>query len=96
MRQIVEYIHKNLAYPMLSTENIAAKFHLSPPHLRRLFHRELATAPMKFVTGCRLVEQISLYCGYKFASNFTNAFIQHYGISPSAFRKNAHPNMRKK
>lgn len=108
MQQIVEYIHENLANPTLSTENIAAKFHLSPPHLRRLFHRELATSPMKFLTGRRLefaqqlllessfnIEQVSLYCGYKHASNFTNAFIQHYGASPSAFRNSAHLEMRK-
>lgn len=108
MQQIVAYIHDNLANPGLSTENIVARFHLSPPHLRRLFHHDLATSPMKFLSQCRLefaqqlllessfnIEQVSLYCGYKYASNFTNAFTQHYGASPSAFRNNAHPDMRK-
>ena len=108
MQNIVDYIDQNLASPLLSTETIAAKFHLSPVHLRRLFHRELSTSTMKFVAARRLefaqqlllessfnIEQISHYCGYKYPSNFTHAFLQHYGTSPSSFRNSAHVNVRK-
>ena len=107
MQKIIAYIDENLANPSLSTESIAAWFHLSPAHLRRLFHRELSLSTMKFVSTRRLefaqqlllessfnIEQVSRYCGFKYASNFTNAFIQHCGVSPSAFRNRAHPDMR--
>lgn len=102
IRNMLAYIDDNLANSNLSTENIAAKFHLSPVHLRRLFHQTVALSPMKFITLRRLefsrqlllessfnIKQISRYCGYKHSSNFSNAFLQHYGISPSALRQAA-------
>lgn len=100
MRNIIAYIDENLANPTLSTENIATRFHLSAVHLRRLFHQAVSLSPMKFITLRRLefsrqllaessfnIKQISQYCGYKHSSNFSNAFLQHYGISPSALRQ---------
>jgi AraC-like DNA-binding protein len=100
MRTILAYIDEHLANPNLSTENIAAKFHLSPVHLRRLFHKAVAMSPMKFITLRRLefsrqlllessfnIKQISRYCGYKHSSNFSNAFLQRYGVSPSSLRQ---------
>lgn len=100
MRKMIAYIDENLASPMLSAERIAAQFYLSPVHLRRLFQQELGISTMKFVARRRLefarqllressfsIEQISHYCGYKYPANFTNAFVRHFGISPSAFRQ---------
>jgi len=108
MRKMVAYIDENLASSLLSAEKIAAQFHLSPVHLRRLFQQELGISTMKFVAGRRLefarqllressfnIEQIALYCGYKYPANFTNAFLHHFGVSPSAFRQGARPDGRK-
>lgn len=108
IQKMIEYINANLSNLQLSTDLIARRFHLSPAHLRRLFQRELGTSVMKFVARRRLefaqqlllessfnIEQISRFCGYKYPSNFTNAFVQHYGISPSDYRHSAQNNVPK-
>lgn len=100
LQDIIEFIDANLPNHQLSTDRLAAQFHLSPSHLRRLFRHATDTSPMQFVKQRRLefaqqlllessltIAQISRYCGYKYPPNFTNVFLQHFGESPRSFRE---------
>jgi len=101
VRKILEYITDNLSRSELNTEMIAAHFNCSPTHLRRMFQAQLSTSLMKFLTQKRMefaqqlllessfnIEQISEYSGYRYQSNFTHAFLRHFGVSPSQYRTN--------
>ncbi len=74
--------------------------HVSPSHLRRLFHRVHKKSPravleeLKFQRARGLLENneltlevIALGCGYSDASALSRAFRKHCGKPPSAFRR---------
>ena len=80
-------------------EDVARAAHVSPAHLRRLFHESLQNAPkevfdqIRFQRAMQLltdtdksVGEISLACGYEEQSSFTRAFKRRFGCSPRALR----------
>ncbi|MDP0496758.1 MAG: AraC family transcriptional regulator [Verrucomicrobiota bacterium JB024] len=88
-------------------EDVARAVHLSPAHLRRLFHESLQNAPkevfdqirfqraMQLITDTDLpVGEISLACGYEEQSSFTRAFKRRFGTSPRALRSAGQPGKR--
>lgn len=79
---------------------LAALLDLSPFHFARSFKAAFGTPPHAYVSGQRMaagarllrstrktVEQIAVATGYASAAHFTHAFRQHWGITPTAYRR---------
>ncbi|MGE9294328.1 MAG: helix-turn-helix transcriptional regulator, partial [Puniceicoccales bacterium] len=80
-------------------EEVARAVHVSPAHLRRLFHESLQNAPkevfdqLRFQRAMQLITDtdqsvgdIALACGFEEQSSFTRAFKRRFGASPSKLR----------
>ncbi len=80
-------------------EEVARAVHLSPAHLRRLFHQITGASPhasfrrLRFEAAIALMadptltlEQIALDTGFGSASAFSRAFRSHFGTSPGSYR----------
>ena len=96
------YIQTNLN-EVLTVERIAAHSYVSPPHLNRLFRRELNQSVMQWATAQRMemarsllletdlpIGRISAMSGYRHAEHFSRAFSKANGASPLAFRLSQH------
>lgn len=77
----------------------AQAIHVSPAHLRRLFHRVLHASPRTVLERLRLqradqmllgsslpLDEIATACGYSSASTFCRAYHRHHGRSPGSTR----------
>lgn len=84
----------------LSLDEIAAQFGVSKFHLIRLFKRYADTTPMEYLQNLRMkrscallstancsVKEIAEQLGYSNPYHFSKMFKQHFGISPSDFKK---------
>lgn len=104
----IDFINEHFDKPELTVDAVAASVHLSSAHLRRMFQQELSISVAQFLTKKRLefarqlllessfnIKQVSVYAGYKYPANFTHAFAQHFGVSPTAFRHNTISDVRK-
>jgi len=81
-----------------SLERMAARVSVSPRHLRRMFHDELSTTPVRFVESVRidaakrlLIEGSSVSIaaresGFGSAESLRRTFALRVGVSPSAYR----------
>jgi transcriptional regulator GlxA family with amidase domain len=81
-----------------SLDEMAARVSVSPRHLRRLFHDELATTPARFVESVRIdaakraliaglsVSAAAREAGFGSAETLRRAFVARVGASPSAYR----------
>jgi len=81
-----------------SLERMAARVAVSPRHLRRMFHDELSTTPVRFVESVRidaakrlLIEGSSVSIaaresGFGSAESLRRTFALRVGVSPSAYR----------
>lgn len=101
---IEDFLRTNLGDSALNTQRIAAEFHVSPTHLRRLFAKEMHTSPVAYLSSLRLekakqlllsrpelsVAEIARECGYASIYYFSQAFRQAVGKSPSEYRGQAH------
>jgi AraC-like DNA-binding protein len=80
-------------------DSLAAKYHVSPEHLRRLCRHELGRSPMEHLTFIRMqraqelltssedkLETIAKRVGYRSATVFSRAFVRSIGMQPSAYR----------
>lgn len=78
---------------------VAEAVHLSPAHLRRLFHRERGCAPQRAMTeaqferalelmrdGSLTLEAVAENAGFGSASAFSRAFKGQFGVSPKTYR----------
>ncbi len=92
-----EHMHEN---PGL--DDVAQAAHVSPAHLRRLFHESLQNAPkevfdqlrfqraMQLLTDTSLpVAEVALACGFEEQSSFSRAFKRRFGSSPRELRSGA-------
>lgn len=82
-----------------SQSQVASRFHMSSPTLRRRLQNEgqtfrdlldgvrMAYALSYLQTTCRSIDDIAHACGYASASRFAVRFRQRYGLSPRALRK---------
>lgn len=79
---------------------VAQAVHISPTHLRRLFHKIRGASPQEAFTEIQFkrvkwlmrdssitFEQISEICGFGSASAFSRAFSKKFGISPKQYRQ---------
>ncbi len=81
-----------------SLDACAAHLDLSRRQIERLFHRYLATTPVRYMNDLRLqrgrallgetdmkVTEVAVACGYASTSHFSKSFRKKYGVSPYRF-----------
>lgn len=83
-----------------SAEQVAQRLGISDRHLRRIFEAQLGVSPLQYLQTRRLlsakqlladtrlpVTEIALVSGFGSVRRFNAAFVHHYGLSPSALRR---------
>ncbi len=94
------YIERTLDASLRVSE-IARQVHISPFHFQRLFFAYMGEPINQYITARRLERaatilvdrhetnllHLALDCGFQTHSAFSRAFRNHFGISPSTFRK---------
>ena len=83
-----------------SVAGLAARLGVSDRHLRRVFEAELGVAPLAWLQTRRLLAakqlladtrlpmaQVALAAGFASVRRFNAAFVEHYGRSPTALRR---------
>jgi transcriptional regulator GlxA family with amidase domain len=98
VRATLDHIETNLSAD-LTTASLADRVGVSERHLARLFRKELATSPARFVrraraeaaahllTGTDLtVGAIAIRCGYGTVETLRQAFQRTFGVSPAHYR----------
>jgi transcriptional regulator GlxA family with amidase domain len=79
--------------------SLAARAHLSPRHLTRMFHEELATTPARYLRGVRVdaakalldaghsVTQVAERAGFGNSETLRRAFVRDLGVSPLRYQQ---------
>lgn len=83
-----------------SVEQVAAKMHVSPSTLRRMFRKTRKESPNRVFSRMRLeasmkllsesslkLDEIATQCGYSSASDFCRAFHSVLNVTPAAWRR---------
>lgn len=99
LRRVVDYMMANLEEP-IGLDDLASVACLSPFHFARTFRDKAGTPPHRFLSVLRLEHaktllatsnrtlcDIALACQFSSQTNFTRAFRQATGVTPSEFRK---------
>lgn len=100
--EIVERIKQFILVNMnqnISLDNIAAKMHFSPDHLRYLFKKSTGTTFLAYLHSIKMekaremilssdskVEEIALNLGYGSSNYFIKKFKEYYGFTPKEYR----------
>lgn len=84
----------------VSVDKLAQRLGISDRHLRRIFEAHLGVSPLQYLQTRRLlaakqlladtalpITQIALVSGFGSVRRFNAAFTGHYGLSPSALRR---------
>ncbi|WP_371263342.1 GlxA family transcriptional regulator [Pseudomonas sp. LAMO17WK12:I2] len=95
---IQEYLLNNLELNH-SLTSLAARVHMSPRNLSRLFTKEAGMPPMTFLTDARIdaarryletteqsIKEISHRCGFENPNGLRRVFIKRLAISPGEYR----------
>lgn len=98
-RGIVRYIHTHLCQ-INRVEDIAVANHISLSYLNKLFHRNMAASPTRFMMQLKMqraekllrstgqsIKSIAEQLNFSSSYHFTNTFKQYYGVSPLSYRK---------
>lgn len=93
------YIGENYAKD-IATETLAEMEHLSCAHFRRLFKEKTGMTPTQYITALRLkyaeqllletelnIKEIAKSVGFSDQLYFSKVFSNHFGFSPTQFRK---------
>lgn len=101
VRKVLDYIHANLQSP-LSLEQIAEQSCWSRWQLQRVFQAQTDQTVVNYVRELKLscaaellldsstrIIDIALEVGFNSEISFSRAFKQHFGVSPSQYRKKA-------
>lgn len=83
-----------------SAEGLARRMGVSDRHLRRIFEEHVGVSPVQYLQTRRLlnakqlladtplpITQVALASGFGSVRRFNAAFLAHYGLSPSALRR---------
>ena len=86
----------------ITVDRVAEKLHISKSTVSHIFSSRLSIHFCDYINSLRLTEaeqllksknhsitEISYLCGFSTIRTFNRAFIKRYGLSPSAYRKNA-------
>ena len=93
-----EFMNQAYGRSGLTVEEIAQHCCISQVYLRKLFARELATTPFRYLTEIRMeharmlaeekrpLKEIAARVGYGDVFQFSRAYKRHFGYSPSRDR----------
>ncbi|NMH85903.1 AraC family transcriptional regulator [Flavivirga algicola] len=97
---IIEYIHNNLDN-IIDIKTLAEISHFSPFHFHRISRALLGEPIGTYISRTRVetaakmirytsldIESIAYNVGYETPSSFSKKFKNHFGVSPTAYRKN--------
>lgn len=101
----MNYIAENLDKE-LTLEEIAGAASFSMFHFHRIFKAAVGETVSEFTRRLRLelaanrllckdrdgITEIAMYCGFSSSQNFAKAFRQHFGMTPSTYRKSKNGN----
>ena len=99
IQSVIEYINKNLAKD-LSLDALASEFYISKYHLAHQFKSYTKQTIHTYIKEKRMLsaaaqlqdglqpQQVAENLGFSTYAGFHRAFVQKYGISPSAYRRN--------
>ncbi|WP_420602668.1 AraC family transcriptional regulator [Flagellimonas sp.] len=106
LNKVVEYIHNHLD-EKIEIKTLAELSHFSPFHFHRITRALLGEPIGTYITRIRLetaakmiryselsIEEICYHVGYETPSSLTKAFRQHFGTTPSKYRKNKKINFK--
>ena len=98
-RRLLEVLESGVGY---NISDLAARLHLSPSHLQRLFKRETGTRMGEWLIELRLqkaayllaksylsVKEVARSAGYEHVSSFIRAFERRYVLTPTQYRERA-------
>lgn len=98
VRRVLDHVAAHLADD-LGTETLAAFADVTPRHLTRLFLEHVGQPPGRYVRRARIeaaahllastglpMPAVAARCGFGSAETLRQAFVQRYGVAPSAFR----------
>jgi AraC-like DNA-binding protein len=98
-RRVLEMLESGVAY---NISDLAARLHLSPSHLQRIFKRETGVRLGEWLIAQRLheaayllansylsVKEIAGAAGYEHVSSFIRAFERRYVLTPTRYRERA-------
>jgi AraC-like DNA-binding protein len=98
-RRVLEMLESGAAY---NIGDLAARLHLSPSHLQRMFKRETGVRLGEWLITQRLheaayllansylsVKEIAGAAGYEHVSSFIRAFERRYVLTPTRYRERA-------
>jgi AraC-like DNA-binding protein len=101
LSRVLEFMEANVGRD-ISLDCIAKLVDVSPRHLRRVFVAATGIGPSETFTNIRLeraardlrysrksVTEISLDCGFSQPQHLATAFRRKFGLTPTAFRRNA-------
>jgi two-component system response regulator YesN len=95
-----EYLRTHFAEE-ISLAELAARFHVNPPYLARLFKRTVGAAPVRYLRDLRInqgrklleerpeleIKEIGGIVGYPDQGYFSRVFRQAVGVSPQEYRE---------
>ena|SRR5258708_3648622 len=98
-RRVLEMLESGVAY---NIGDLAARLHLSPSHLQRIFKREAGVRLGEWLIVQRMheaayllansylsVKEIACAAGYEHVSSFIRAFERSYVLTPTRYRERA-------
>jgi AraC family transcriptional regulator of adaptative response / DNA-3-methyladenine glycosylase II len=101
-RLMVERLEEGTLDADAGLEAVAAQFELSSRQIRRIIQRELGVPPLRLLLTRRLllakqlltdtqlpVTDVALASGFSSLRRFNDAFVTHYGLSPTRLRRDA-------
>jgi len=101
LHKLEECIYQQIAIGNTDVESIASKMCVSSKQLRRKIYALTNMTTVAYMLHVRLlrakkllksepqmsISEISLKCGFEDSGYFTKTFKQHYGVTPSVYRK---------
>lgn len=99
LRSITEYIEENYKNDITVNE-LAQKAHLHPNYFIKTFKKQFGVPPIQYINRLRLtkaryaltntvgsIQEIAADCGFNGQSQFSKAFRQLFGLSPTEYRR---------
>ena len=96
---VLRYIHANLSQELRISE-LAERFHFSTSYFSTLFHKHVGMTFTKYLTQRRMekalqlisntqapLQEIAEQSGYSDYFQFNKTFKKHFGVTPSAYRR---------
>ena len=100
LKRAIEYAAQNLRNPSLTVKELAAAAGISEIYLRKLFNSCQNTSPSRYIRSLRMrhamnlltagdspIRNVAEECGYVDICNFSKAFKQETGCTPSEYRR---------